>query len=321
MRVSVYIPLVVAALLALVGPVLARRLPPRTATAALTGAALVAAAGWLGALALLASTALGQIPQVAFLGAWSVRDLRAQDPVTGTVAAVCAVVLLCATAGLGAASWRHGRVLASAFRQSRRMPGDEQLAVVDAARVEAFALPGAPGSPGRVVVSTGMLKALDGPEREALLAHERAHLRGRHHFLLLALRLSAAACPLLYPLAREGAYSVERWADEDAAAAVGNRAVVGRAVAAAALASAGQRGRTGLPEATGGPVPRRVRAMLAPPPPPRRVPLLVITALLALCCASLVDAAQDAGTLFGGAQHAYSTARTVLPRDRVRPAS
>jgi len=307
-RISVYIPLVVAALLALTGPALARRLHPRTATWALTGAALVAAGGWLGALALLASTVFGQVPQVAFLGAWSIRVLRADDPVARTVGATCAAVLLCATVALGTACWRHGRVLVSAFKECRRMPGSDELTVVDATRVEAFALPGAPGSPGRVVVSTGMLQVLDAPEREALLAHERAHLRGRHHFLLLGLWLAAAACPLLYPLAREGAFSVERWADEEAGVAVGDRAVVGRAVAMAALASAGDQRRTGLLAATGGPVPRRVRALLAPLPRPRRMPLLVITALVALCCTSLVDATQDAGTLFHGAHQAYLTA-------------
>lgn len=315
MRVSVYVPLVAAALLALVGPVLARRLPPRTATRALTGAALVAAGGWLGALALLAATAFGQIPQIAGLGAWSVRDLRADDPVTGGVAAVGAALLLYATVCLGAACRRHGRALLSAFRENRRMPGDDELTVVDTPVVEAFALPGAPGSAGRVVVSTGMLRVLNGPEREALLAHERAHLRARHHLVLLALRLSAATCPLLHPLAREGAYHVERWADEEAATAVGDRALVGRAVAVAALASAGRPGRTGLPEATGGPVPRRVRALLTPPPPPRRLPLLAITALLVLAGLGLADAAQDAGALFAGAHQAYSTARAVARPD------
>ena len=308
MRISVYIPLAVAAVLAVVGPALARRLHPRTATWALTGAALVAAGGWIGALALLASTLFGQIPQVAFLGAWSIRVLRAEDPVARAVGAACAAALLCATATLGTACWRHGRVLMAAFKECRRMPGSDELAVIDAARVEAFALPGAPGSPGRVVVSTGMLQVLDSSEREALLAHERAHLRGHHHFLLLALRLAAAACPLLYPLAREGAFCVERWADEDAATAVGDRAVIGRAVAVAALAAAGNQHRAGMLAATGGPVPRRVRALFAPPPPPRRMPLVVITALVALCCVSLVDATQDATTLFGGAHHAFSMA-------------
>ncbi|WP_281261931.1 M48 family metalloprotease [Streptomyces rishiriensis] len=38
-----------------------------------------------------------------------------------------------------------------------------------------------PGSPGRIVVSWAMLRCLTDREREALLAHERAHLRCRHH--------------------------------------------------------------------------------------------------------------------------------------------
>ena len=308
MRISVYIPLAATALLAVLAPYLTRRLPPRRATWALAGAALVGAGSWLGALALLASSGFGRIPQVAHMGSWSIRFLRVEDPVARTVAAACTAVLLAAGITLSRASLRHGRVLLAAFRQCRAMPGEGELAVIDEPRVEAFALPGPPGRPGRVVVSTGMLRALDGAEREALLAHERAHLRGHHHFILLVLRLAAAACPLLFPLAKEGAFTVERWADEEAATAVGDRTVVARAVARAALATTGHHGRAGALAATGGPVPRRVRALLAPPPPSRRLPLLVIAVLLTLCCTSLLDATHDAATMFDGAQDAFSAA-------------
>ncbi|MEU0836662.1 M48 family metalloprotease [Streptomyces sp. NPDC005969] len=55
-----------------------------------------------------------------------------------------------------------------------RQAGD--LAVVDDPVPTAFAVL---DMPGRVVVSSGMLRLLDGPERQALLAHERAHLDTR----------------------------------------------------------------------------------------------------------------------------------------------
>ena len=293
MRISVYIPFLVAALLALLAPHLARRLAPRPATWALATAALVAGVSWLGALALLAFSGFGRIPLVALLGSWSTTVLDAEDPVTQTVAAVCAAVLMVSTAVLGVVTWRRGRILVAAFLECHRMPGEGELAVIDDARLEAFALPGLPGWPGRVVVSTGMLRTLDGAERGALMAHERSHLRNHHHFFLLVLQLSAAACPLLFALAWEGAFTVERWADEDAAEEVGDRRLVARAVARAALAKKDGRHREGALAATGGPV-------------PRRMPLVVFALLLALCCGSLAEATHDTEKMFEGAQHAYS---------------
>ena len=79
--------------------------------------------------------------------------------------------------------------------------------------------------------------------------------------------------------------------DEDAAAAVGDRPLVARAVARAAL-TAGGRPLHGL-AATGGPVPQRVRALLAPPPAFRRRFVVVPAALMIACCASIVLSAQD----------------------------
>lgn len=72
-----------------------------------------------------------------------------------------------------------------------------ELAVVRDSRPDAYALPGLPGSPGRIVVTTGMLRALDPAERDALLAHERAHLAGRHHFFLAGAELAALCHPAL----------------------------------------------------------------------------------------------------------------------------
>ncbi|MFD7082334.1 M48 family metalloprotease [Streptomyces sp. NPDC059918] len=48
-------------------------------------------------------------------------------------------------------------------------------------RPDAFALPGGTRRAGRIVVTAGMLRALDPREREALLGHERAHSAGHHH--------------------------------------------------------------------------------------------------------------------------------------------
>jgi beta-lactamase regulating signal transducer with metallopeptidase domain len=82
-----------------------------------------------------------------------------------------------------------------------------------------------------------MIRALSPAEREVLLAHERAHAAGFHFLFTVAARLAAAANPLLRPVSAAVAYSVERWADEHAAAATGDRPLTARAVARAALAA------------------------------------------------------------------------------------
>ncbi|MFC5199997.1 M56 family metallopeptidase [Streptomyces kaempferi] len=304
MRISVYVPFLVSALLTLPAPRLARRLAPRPAAWALACAALVTAAGWTGSLALLAFTGIAQIPQVAAEGHWSVRALRAEDPVHLTVAAGGALLLAVSLVRLAAAALRHVRQVARARRECARLPGDTELAVLDDDAPLAFALA---GTPGRIVVSRGMLRCLDDHERSALLAHERAHLNAGHHRFLTLWRLTAAVNPLLRPLADAGAFVLERWADEEAAAQVGDRAVVARAVGRAALASAGV-SRPSVLAATGGVVPQRVRALLAPPPPRRTLPFVAGALLLTLCFVSLADAASDSDEMVDGAKRVLCAA-------------
>ncbi|MFD8814778.1 M56 family metallopeptidase, partial [Streptomyces sp. NPDC059627] len=231
MTVSVYVPFLVTVVLAVLAPRLARPFAPRPAAWALAGGALVTALGWLGSLALLAFTGLAQIPEVAEAGRWSVTAVRADDPVYLTVSAIATVALLASLTGLAVAAARQVRHLLWARRECARLPGDLELAVLDDASPHAFALPGAPG---RIVVSHGMLRCLGDAEREALLAHERAHLRARHHLFQTAWRLTAATCPLLRPLADTGGLILERWAHDDAAAPQGDRKVLARAVGRAA---------------------------------------------------------------------------------------
>ncbi|MFH8336673.1 M56 family metallopeptidase [Streptomyces sp. AM6-12] len=303
MTFTVYVPLLVTVVLAVLAPRAARRLPPRAAARSLACAATVTAGGWLGSLALLAFTALAQIPEVAEQGHWSVAALRAADPVSLAVAVLGALGLAAGTGSLAVAAVRATRHLRWARREAAALPGGTELAVLDEEAPRAFALPGAPG---RIVVSRGMLRCLGDHERAALLAHERAHLRGRHHLYLALWRLTAAVTPLLRPLADAGGFVLERWADEAAAAHVGSRAVVARAVGRAALATAAAEDRPAL-AATGGPVPQRVRALLAPPPPPRALPVVAGAALLALCCASLAEAASDSERMVVTARTAERT--------------
>ncbi|GHH84636.1 peptidase M48 [Streptomyces sulfonofaciens] len=315
MLVSVYVPFLVTAALAVLAPPVARRLPPRPAAWALACAALVTAAGWAGSLALLAFTGVAQIPQIAAEGRWSVAVLRSEDPVSFVVAAGSTLVLTAGVVSLGVAAVRQGRQLVRARRECARLPGRTELAVIDDDAALAFALPGAPG---RIVVSRGMLCCLGDEERTALLAHERAHLRGRHHIFRCVWRLTAALNPLLRPVAVAGDFVLERWADEEAAERVGDRAVVAHAVGRAALASAGA-SRPAALAVTGGAVPQRVRALLGPPPARRSLPLLVGGLLLVACCASLANAASDSDRMLDSAQGALCSAHagtaTAAPAD------
>lgn len=65
------------------------------------------------------------------------------------------------------------------------------------------------GRPDTVVVTTGALRALDARQLAAVLAHERAHVRGRHPHALILLRALARAVPLL-PLFRRAPAAVAR---------------------------------------------------------------------------------------------------------------
>jgi Zn-dependent protease with chaperone function len=303
MSLAVYLPLLLPALSAPLAGRLAERLNPRHATWLLTGAAAILAACSTTALALLAAAAIVRIPIIASLGRLSPAVLgpgNAPGIAAGTLAgALLAAAALAATAFL----IRRYRALSGAYREARFLPGPEQTVIIDDQSAAAYALP---GRPGRIVVTEGMLAALDKPGRVALLAHEHAHLSGFHYLFTSIAGLAAAANPLLRPAARAVEYTVERWADEQAASIVGDRRLVAHAIGCAALAASANPPPRVQPAALGmtrpqtrpcprgaGPIPRRVAAMLAPPPP-RRLALLAIVlaaAMLAAICA--LDAANQ----------------------------
>ncbi|MEV5085294.1 M56 family metallopeptidase [Streptomyces sp. NPDC056159] len=301
MHLLVYLPLFFPLPAALAARPLADRLEPRLATWLLTASALALAGLSCAALGVVAAAGVVRLPLAAWAGNWSAATVRAGDPVS-VIEALAASVVLAAAVWAGARMlWRRMRALAAAAFEAACLPGHRQLVVVDDAP-DAYALP---GLPGRVVVSTGMLDALDPADREAMLAHERAHLSCHHYAFVAAAHLAAALNPLLRPVATAVAYTVERWADERAAAACGNRRQVARAVGKAALATAHHPARRRLPDAvlgllgrrnplaTAGPVPRRVAALLAEPAAsstPLSVPLLPLAGAAAVVGSSALCA-------------------------------
>jgi hypothetical protein len=278
---------------------------PEFASWLFTGAALVLSMGSTVVLGLLAFAGLAQLPVVARLGGWS-----PQAPVnmgTTVPVGVCcgATLLVIALSALSAGCrflWWTVRLRRGLERPAGReglvvLPNDEPLAVA------------LPVHGGLIVVSRGVLAALDSRETCALLAHERAHLRCRHHLFLAAVNLSTVVNPLIRPLRSAAVFSLERWADELAVQRVGDRRVVATAVAKAALAST-KPTRFAL-AAAGGPVPRRVSALLHEPAPRRYWPWLTalcVGATVAITAWSAQATVEAAADLHTGIEIAKSSA-------------
>jgi Zn-dependent protease with chaperone function len=300
MRIAVYLPLLLSLLAPLGARPLSERCEPRLATWLLTASALALGAASTVSLGLLAVAGLIRLPLVAGLGHWSTDLAQRDDPAELSVSLLAGLLLGGAVVMAARMLWRRARTLASAVLEAACMPARDGLVVVEDDAPDAFAIP---GLPGRVVVSTGMLHALDDTEHGILLAHERAHLTGHHYAFVALAQLGAAANPLLRPLATAVSYTIERWADENAATTTGDRKRVARTVGKAALAAQhsfarapgaalGILGRRN-PLAGAGPVPRRVAALLAPPL--GRHPALTAgtAAVLAVTALSTAEAAHD----------------------------
>lgn len=192
-----------------------------------------------------------------------------------------------------ALAWRYGRSMRRAQRQTRRhaeaaritgrrLAGAGMTVVLDARQPAAYCVAGRPAA---IVLTSGALAVLGPAQLRAVLAHERAHLAGRHH-LLIALTRGLAVCFPAVPLFSRGAAEVARLtemcADDTAARHSGRRTLVaallamgtGMAVPAAALA------------ATSYAVTARVQRLLEPAPQARharnRLALVTVVLLLAL---------------------------------------
>jgi hypothetical protein len=290
MHIDVYLPLLLPLLTVPTVRWLADRCHPRTATWMLVVTTVVTATASTLSLSVLA---LAQLTGVS--------EVPAPVGIIACVALAPVVVSLCRT------GFCHLRTLRDAYDEARLHPGSDLVITPDDAPV-AYALPGAPG---RIVVSVGMLDALNAAERQVLLAHERAHLANRHYLFLAAAHVAATANPLLRSLCTAMAYTVERWADEVAADEVADRKLTARSVGKAALATrrAVVSHAAALHVATG-PVPRRVSALLAGPSTARGSAFLAMTfaaaALLALISYAALDAADDLQELLDIAGNVFS---------------
>ncbi|MGW1052054.1 M48 family metalloprotease [Streptomyces sp. NPDC002521] len=297
MRFDVYSPLVLSLLLSALGPVLARRVAPALAVRVLTSAAVLTAAATTWSLILLATALLGDAPPV-------LREARENGrTVTDPVPEVIGLAACLALAAIALRVYRAVRTERCTRRTLRRLcaghPADSELIVAASDVPQAFAIP---GRPGRILVTSAMLSALDPAERRVLLAHERAHLAHRHGPLVTAATLAAAADPLLGPVRTAVGFLVERWADEQAATTVGDRRTAARALARAALTAGRARTACAL-HFTDRTVTRRIAALQTTPPPqlwPAAAAVLLLGALPTLLAA---DATSDLLGQLSGVPH------------------
>lgn len=253
------VPGVTAVAASLAAALLHRRLRPSVAVPVLTMLSAMSALALLWSFALLVVGFVGHIAWISERVAWCLALAHAHDAVP-PAAGIAAIVVLTASAF---AVVRHE---CRRLRLDAAFECDDELVVLPSDDPIAYALP---GRPGHIVVSVGMLRALDEAERRVLLAHERAHLHHRHHRYLRVAELVAVAVPLLRPIRDRVRFATERWADEVAAGAVGDRTLTARAIARAALATNSATGTPVLAMAALG-VPARVDALLDESPVGRR---------------------------------------------------
>lgn len=259
---------------------LQRRLQPSLATTTFTMLAAIAALAVVAVVAVVSLLFISSFPPIAERLPWC-RAL-ADDHDLPTWWGGSAVAAALAMTGSLTVALRRAHA-------HRSIADGQSFVVLPTDEPAAFAVP---GDPGCVVVSAGMLRALDGDERRVLLAHERAHLARQHHRYLWVTAMATAMVPVLRPLEARVRFATERWADEDAARAVGDRRLVARALCRAALAQDAYPGPAMSLAGLG--VHARVDALLAEPPARTRlgrVGLLGATAMTVLA-ASLASSLQ-----------------------------
>ncbi len=164
----------------------------------------------------------------------------------------------------------------------RSLPGSDTVVLLPGDDVYTLA-----GLRGRIVLGTGFFGRLELAEQRVVTAHEWSHLRRRHHLHIHLTDIAVAANPLLAGAGELVRTGIERWADEDAATATGDRRAAARALARVALlrnrlqtapATAGVR-----LAAASGQVTARVQALLLPALPARSPRLLLALVLAAGC--------------------------------------
>lgn len=213
---------------------------------------------------------------------------------------------------LGARATRHSRVRGGVPRW--RLETGEPVFVLPVDHPEAYS---AGVLRPQVVVSRGLVEALDHEERRAVFLHEEGHVRGRHHMVLAAARaIRAALAPL--PAARTALDVLEQAAEEAAdeyAASALDGTTVASSLSKAALA--GLRSPVGALSLThDSDIPGRVRRLLSPVEPPWWAPHACLVALGVLVGLLAVTQALAGLAVVAAAHHLGIGAAAVCPLTR-----
>lgn len=209
---------------------------------------------------------------------------------------------------LGAVGWVRARRTARQVRVERGVGrcdtfGAHELVVLPTSGLLAVSVPpaGARRRRGQIVVTDGLVDALAPEELDAVL-RQAAHLEhGDHGRLVLAAVVERAFA--WFPPARRSTatlrIALERWADEEAAAATGDRGVVREALVTvtASLAAVPSIGAFPAVETIG----ERLAALDGAPPRPALMPHLLLycpgTALGGAAALALVSWVSGAGSV------------------------
>jgi Zn-dependent protease with chaperone function len=261
---STALPLVVALAIVALATSVHRRLPPRLAARFVVALVVVAIAA-IPTTLVIAIAFLAHAPVVGIGFEWCARAMGLHGSMPAWIGVPAVALVLIGTV-------RTVRLL----RQHRQLRVDEAHPVHIAHSHSPYAVT-LPGRAGQIVISTAMVEMLDEAEQRIVVAHERAHAHYRHDRYLLVSELVAAALPPLRALSRRVSYSVERWADEAAAKACGDRQLVAITLGRVAL----QAGPPTVAGFSGLGVASRMNALLQPPVkrPNRRTVLLLWTSL------------------------------------------
>jgi Zn-dependent protease with chaperone function len=240
---------------------------PRAGITAWLAGTLSVAGSWAGAGLVLAVPCAQVSTDPAMMRA-CLALLRAQyaSPAGDAAGAVGGLVVV---AVLGRVAWFYGSALAAARRCRTRhddalavlaRPGPAaDVRVIDNDHPAVYCVPGR----GRIVLTTGALTCLDSGQLDAVLAHERAHLSGRHHLAVTfasALENAFPAVRFFGAAARQVRCLVEVAADDAAV-----RRAPRLTVAAALLAVAAAGVPAGALGAGGSATALRIRRLIDPP--------------------------------------------------------
>lgn len=244
-----------------------RRLPPRLAARSVTLVIVFVVTAALPTALVVAIAFLAHTPLVGVGFQWCAQALGLHSTIPAWVGLPVLMLL-----SVGAV--RTVRLV----REHRALRSDEAMPIQVAHSHKPYAVT-LPGRAGQIVISTAMVELLDDDERRIVVAHEEAHARYRHDRYLFTAELAVAVLPPLRALARRVNYSIERWADEAAAAVCGDRERVAVTLGKVALQTSPRTvaGFAGLGVAS------RMGALLAPPvPDPGRSQLFVLWSSLAV---------------------------------------